>query len=430
MRRDDTMLPPVTLDTPQLKATGNYLEFYWPQINLKAIVSNTEEHRGRVLGEVTFGSIQDGNDILMVGPQAVNFLTSQGKKSLKETLVRYYPDLGVKEDLDQVSRLDQVVDRLAFFTQKKLREGSPVEDLAYCEDLPPIRWQLEGLLAQDVTTVFFGDGDTGKSFIALGLAQVMQSGHHLNMGFTPTKTNVLYLDYETSFFDQQRRSSMIQKGFGFPQGGPIKYRHCHQSIPGDINTLHRIVQTNDIGYVIVDSLAGAAGAPLTEEPSISAVFSALRTLDVGALVISHVSKGEPGKPFGSVFIRNWSRSVFDLRRPAGQDANRFSVIVSHDKNNLGPKIDRFGFQLDFTGQDMVRISKTNNSDVRQLMPTNVDRLTETLLEEGRMTTDALSDKTGIPRATIETTLRQRGGDRFIRHKPDGTWGVRAQTVDV
>ena len=79
---------------------------------------------------------------------------------------------------------------------------------------------------------------------------------------------------------------------------------------------------------------------------------------------------------------------------------------------------------------MVRISKTNNSDVRQLMPTNVDRLTETLLEEGRMTTDALSDKTGIPRATIETTLRQRGGDRFIRHKPDGTWGVRAQTVDV
>jgi len=106
--------------------------------------------------------------------------------------------------------------------------------------------------------------------------------------------------------------------------------------------------------VIVDSLAPACGPePETADAAVR-TMAALRSFGTTNLVLAHVSKATadapgPARPFGSVFVRNLARVLWEIRRES-DDADGLRLACYQRKNNLGPVAPSFGLHCVFTEQ--------------------------------------------------------------------------------
>ena len=414
---------------PRIQQVGSYIRLAWEEISLTATLERVKAHTERVTAEVTFADVRDdGRMVHLWGPEAVNLLSSTAKTNMRRTLGKYRPDLTAPGP-NEISPCDEVVERLCFFSLLKVREGSPVQELGLGEDLPPMEWRMEHLLPAHEPTLWFGDGDTGKSILAQAVGLCIQHGLD-DLGFTPVQGNVLYLDWETSFQMVDRRTKMIKAGLGYPSGASMRYRHCFQSLSGDIATIHKLVADHGIDYLIIDSLAGAAGGDIQREEQVISFFNSLRSLGCGSLIIHHISKTEPSKPYGNTYIRNFVRSAFDLRRPPeAESSTEWSVNFGHNKSNDSARLPRFGFRLAFSS-DMVTIQKGSAKAMPELAAfgSNAERLADAL-KAGALTTKELYGATGIAEATIRSTMNQRGKGRFVR-VVGGKWGLAAQEEAV
>src|SRR5208283_3679689 len=104
-------------------------------------------------------------------------------------------------------------------------------------------------------------------------------------GFIPSAANVLYLDWEASFEDHQRRVWLIKKGLGISSEETFLYRFCSAPLTNDINSVQRIVSENDIGLVIIDSQMAAAGYGPDAAQVSSQFYNAIRSLKCTTLTI-------------------------------------------------------------------------------------------------------------------------------------------------
>src|SRR5262249_58943095 len=100
----------------------------------------------------------------------------------------------------------------------------------------------------------------------------------------------------------------------------------------------------EVGFVIVDSLAPAAGVEPESADSTIRAMNALRSFTgTTRLVLAHVSKATAdqasgaARPYGSVFVRNLARSAWELRRAEEAGADELLLAAYHRKPNGGPR---------------------------------------------------------------------------------------------
>lgn len=334
------------MSKPIVKQIGSREEFYWEREQIYALVNRIRERSdGRITAEVAFKVDKPDIPPHILHTQ-VSLLSTRSKKDLVKELEDRYP-------LPE-RQWTSMVEQLCLISLDSCRKGKPAKEVWPAldgEEIPQAELLVQPLLYKDKPTIFFGEGSTGKSYLALTLAILAQLPYYDNpLWLSPKQANALFLDYESDEAEFKKRLTLLERGFGLAPA-PIMYRECELPLVEDIDHLEQIVAEYHIGFLIIDSLGVASGnASLNDAATATAFYSALRRLKVTSLIITHTTKEAETRratPFGSVYFNNLARSVFEVRRQQEEESNEIAVALIHTKNNQGPLLPPQGFKIVF-----------------------------------------------------------------------------------
>ena len=110
---------------------------------------------------------------------------------------------------------DEILEYVCVMVLDKHREGTPTIKLANHSMPEGLVFRLRPFLQERQPTLLFGEGDTGKSWLAIFMSVLVSQGLSC-MGMEAEPGNVLYLDYETDSDTLWERVNMISAGLGIP----------------------------------------------------------------------------------------------------------------------------------------------------------------------------------------------------------------------
>jgi len=244
----------------------------------------------------------------VIPPSRTNLMNGSrggsGWKSLVSTL----------EDMSSEIRWDEAVATAVEAAIELYRTGDREIALEYIGADRGHPFLLEPFIASSGVSVFYGEGGTGKSLIALGMSASIASGLPI-FGQYPRKVGpVVYFDYEDDNSVHSERLEAILK-----QTGELKYPIYHRSLIAKVSqsqaTMRRTIGETGAVMAVLDSIGmGRGGNANTAEDTIR-LFRALRSLEVPVLAIDHVTKedkrsGEAITPYGSVYTINSARLLW------------------------------------------------------------------------------------------------------------------------
>jgi hypothetical protein len=407
---------------PQIYDMPGGWRFFWPiehvQITVKRLSDDrrnqttSAEIRVESLDPIAEGHIHQAR---------INLTSTQAKNGLAKQLAEANDAIDWKT----------IVEALCFQTLELHRQGEPLQMIG---DLPlagGAKYRLRPICPEGMPALIFGEGGTGKSFIALLAAILVQSGRTA-LGLRPTQGNVLYLDYETSKETQNERVKALCAGLSLPEM-QIAYRYCYHPLAEDIETIQDMVSDKTITFLIVDSLGPACGGDPNEAELAIRMFNALRQLRISSLLIDHVAKhqldGQKASPYGSVYKTNLARSVWQIIPSTDKGAFHTKVGLFHRKVNFGPlRKDGLGFGMTYQNDESEQLLSVHIETTSVLDDTILsqhvklkDRI-EACLAGRRMTLDQmaveldlLNEKQEIDkdkREVLRVTLQNNKGHAF------------------
>jgi hypothetical protein len=222
------------------------------------------------------------------------------------------------------------------------RDGAPAKllsTLAKPTQTEDLRVEQDWCVLRQHPVILFGDGSSGKSYLALYAAgRLVERGHR-----------VLYCDWELAGDTHRAR---LERLFG-PTMPAVWYVRCEHPLIYEIDRLKRIVQDRSIDYVVCDSVAFASAGPPEDAEVAAAYFRAVRQFGpIGSLHVAHVSKAENGdkRPFGSAFWHNSARATWHIAADDLTAGDRRMVMtLTPRKANLTGKTGPLCVQMRFAG---------------------------------------------------------------------------------
>ncbi len=385
----------MTVARPKLNNTAGIYRLDFFDEKLVVLVDRISENsRYETSGEITITSKIPGA-AGHVHRARLNLTSSPSRKSMSKVLDEIIP--GVE--------WTNVLEFVCVMVLDKHREETPTIKLADHSMPEGLVFRLRPLLQERQATLLFGEGDTGKSWMAI-LMSVLVSQGISHMGLEAEPGNVLYLDYETDEDTLWERVNMISAGLELPIPEGIFYRQMHQLLAADFQQINRLVVDNNIGLVVVDSAAPAVGEPESSAPT-NEYFAALRSLRTCSLTVAHVAKGgKENEPFGSIFWRNLPRANFRVNASHEPGLSPFVIGLKHTKSNNGKRLRDQAFEIDFT-DDKVTFTRANIEDILELSETlsHSQRISATLRKGGK-TVKELAEMLDISEGTVRTTLNR------------------------
>ena len=299
---------------------------------------------------------------------------------------------------------DAIVEQFAVMTLDHWRQGEPVINLGTVSPPPEPIYRLSPFLLEGETTLIYGDGGIGKSYVAAYLASQIDQGIKVGR-YSPIQGKVLYLDYETNREIAARRFQAITRGFGFGEPSNVMYRFCFQPLAADIAEIQKIVAEENIDCIVIDSAGPACGGDPESASSAINYFTALRSLRKTTLTIAHRSKSGSAGPFGSVYWVNYPRATYELKKSQEVNDDTMHVALIHRKANEGRLQEPVSFRFDFH-KGAVTVTEELLEDVPGFigeLPI-AEQLFQTLQEYGPQSARDLASLTGLQLASIHVIL--------------------------
>jgi hypothetical protein len=206
-----------------------------------------------------------------------------------------------------------------------------------------------------------------------------------------------------------------------------------RALADEATALRADVSRLGIGLVIVDSYGPACGPEPEGADAATRTMNALRSLGPATrLVVAHVSKAQadqsgPARPYGSIYVENLARSVWEIRRSSEDDAEDLLVSVVQRKVNRGrlrpmPIILRFAFE-----EDRVTLHSATVTDAPSLARTApLGFRLRTMLATGALTTAELAEAAGVSTDMARTTLHRLAKKGQVMRLQDSKWGLAAR----
>lgn len=408
------------MNTPSVTEGAGFINFSLPEFGLRVVA---ERFTTEGYAELSFYFVKEGSESLLHMAR-VNLLASSTMNSLSKRL-------------EQNSDLTPWTDILTFITGKTMeivRRGEPVVPVGKKPDTLKLEYQLEPILEKGQPTTIYGSGGSAKSYLADYIAVLVQF-NFAGMSWLPTAGNVLYLDWESSQEDHDRRVWAIKAGLGIDTEDTFLYRQCSQPLVSDIVSLQQLTSINEIDLVIIDSQMAATGYGTDPAQTSSQYYNALRSLQCTTLTIDHVSK-EDWKgvtssvgPYGSVVKYNRSRSQFEIKKSQDAGDDFLELSLTHRKHNEGRLLKPVGLRINFnestTGDlESVTFNSCNVFDNPELSGTlPLTFLIKDLLRYGALTNKEIAEELGANEGSVKTTcnrLCQKGS----LVKLGDSWGLK------
>jgi hypothetical protein len=325
--------------------------------------------------------------------------------------------LSARESL--VTKLNRVVNRpwrelleqACRETAAQLRASAPTIQLRAVRGEAQ-RHLADKLLVSGETNVVFADGGSGKSRLSMALAVAVMTGKSLPGGLTPHSAGpVLYLDWESCQEEHADTMAGLLAGLDVTGPVPLFYRRMLGALADDLPAIRQEVARLAPVLIVVDSLAPACGAePESADANIRAL-NALRSLPATRLVLAHVSKmmadqRGPARPFGSVFVQNLPRNVWEIRRAEDETEDVLTVGLYHRKSNRGRLLPPFGLRFEF-GKDATVIRGTDLSQDSGLRErAGLSYGIKAALRGGAKTVPELAEELDAAEDTVRKTLNR------------------------
>jgi len=404
-----------------VQQTSSTIRFLWTEDRIEITVNRIRAHRdGRTTAEIVIRALGLQHPHLH-GPVQVNLVTGKWRKDLAKDLAERHE-----------AAWENIFEYLCYHTLERIRTGEPIEELSTAEELSPPEHLLYPILPKNQPTVLFGLGGVGKSQLAVALAMCAMlpwEDNPLRLAAPPTSVNALYLDWETDRRDILWHMKAIRAGAGLEFNLFLNYRRCSAPLVDDAERIQEAVMENNIGFVIVDSVAAACGADLNAPEVVTKLFTALRSLKVTSLLLAHTAKNVAGKdstPFGSAFFVNYARSVWEMKKSQEQGEDGLSVGLFHRKVNMGKLHKPRGLSLSYA-DGATRIRTKDVKDIVEFRDHlgQGDKI-EVALRDGRMTRSQLVEATGLSDDVVRNVTNRLEKKGNIVRMGD-FWGLCAGT---
>lgn len=336
--------------------------------------------------------------------------------------LRGVPDLPWDEDGDQPSRFpadlgdgpltgEDLADELAIFR---------LYSVEMLDQIPPTRWLIRGLLAEEELSVLYGKGDTFKSFTAIGWAcAVAASGRP-----------VVYIAAEgTKGIKLRVRAWMKENGVARLPNFTLLPTNVNLHEPRDVTAYIEALQGQfregvHPALVIVDTLArnfvgGSESSPQDMGLFVEGCEQIRRQLRTAVLVIHHTDKADNAER-GTESLRNASFAMFKT-----SDKRKQTILLTCDRmKEAEPPSPR---RLRLTRVELPELGKSetpetpssltlvSSADVTSIPDDFPDETEPNLSSEGRRllrrlierSPDDNPDETGVSRGDVEKLLRWR-----------------------
>ncbi len=407
----------VALDSaPESRRDGDDFLFALNNQGIELRFAHLREGTDGLHGEITVRSSVRGE----IHWGRLNLSSTPGREGLVKKLADAHPGAFWRS----------LLDRACHAVAEQVRQGEPINQLEPAA-APAVRQLVERILPLGETSVVFGDGGTGKSLLALAIALAVTSKVPLPGGLRPTQdAPVLYLDWESCREEQAQRLAGLLAGLELSTAPGIFYRPMARALADDATHLRAEVSRLGVGLVIVDSLAPACGTEPESADAAVRAMNALRTLAPATrLVVAHVSKADiqrngAGRPYGSVFVQNLARSVWEVRR-SDDESKDLILGLFHRKVNQGRLSAPIGLRFEFE-EAVIRLYPNDiGSEPDLLSRTSLSFQIQRLLTAGARTVDELTkDLDNASSDTVGRTLRRLKNQGKVIRLDDTRWGLK------
>lgn len=354
-------------------------------------IDRLRRERSELVGELTVRCE-------MAGARTVDGVLSVADMNLssiraRQDRARYLKERAHAPDADWVGLLEELAQRV--FTAE--RRGRPSIDLRSAP-FPPADEALQVLgipLLRRHPVILFGDGGSAKSFLALHFGAELRARHNLRVGL---------LDWELDAVDHRRRLEAMY-GDTAPE---IRYLRCDRPLVQMQDAVQRMVRDDRLDYLLLDSIAPGVDTRPDDSDAAARYMQVLRRLNVGALLIAHISKGEDGdkKPFGSAFWHNLARATWNVK-PTSTNGDVLTLGLHNRKANTERWLPPRGVQVTFRDRctTFTRIDPREDPDLARTLP--VSARLRAALRTGSLSRQALADELDdVAAGTLQKTLRR------------------------
>ncbi len=239
--------------------------------------------------------------------------------------------------LDAKIRWEEMLTIVFTYVLNELLKREPLQRLNYSEKIQN-HYFMYPLLAEPFTLIF-APGGSGKSYLALHISIVVQNA--ISSFFDIEKAvNVLYLDWETSREDIEKRFTKLAARY--IEIKPPFYRNLAFPLKYEIDNITNDILENDIKLLIIDSVVPALGGNINDAAVVAEFFAMLKQLynlnSTRSLLLTHVSKSDKqnetgnASAIGSVYFENYPRLVWELK--SFNTTNKLNIELRPTKSNI------------------------------------------------------------------------------------------------
>lgn len=408
----DSVLP-----KPKVEATPDGYRVTWEDQGIVAEAEWVEQDGRELTCELSVKSTRAMSEGWLLAPASFNLSAPRTRQSLAGQLKEHDPDMPWAGMIEQ----------LVLGVRERHRRGEPTIDMRlYAVPDAPL-WHVEPLLETGGPTVLYGDGDTGKTTLAIALAVTAASGTPVLGTLRANPAPVLFLDYEGSPATFRSRLGAMCEGADIPIP-EVHYRREYASLQESARQIRREVEAIGARTVIVDSIGIACGGAPEAADVTLAFFRAVDSLRTPCFLIDHITKNggdDQGKAYGSVYKHNRPRLTWQVSSKLDREGTRIVAMRSLKHNDFGalPRLTyRVAFEVD-ANKNPTKISigwadAGADPGVADALLRGWPRL-DAALRGGGLTPLELASLTDQGVATVERTLRRYSGTHFTLK--EGRW---------
>lgn len=407
--------PPV--DPPEFTYNAGIFLFHWPKLHIKVRIDRMYQSSSfDVYGEVTIKQEENGEEY-HISQSRLNMTGAMSRKNLAKELECCFP----------IGDWKVILEQACIKTLIKYREGEAVEGIGNECIEQKREYRLDPIIIEGAPTGMYAPGGSGKGQVAVLIACLIHYGWEWGT-WTAVKGNVLYLDWETSKREINRRVYCIKRGLGIDDTSEIQYRRCFHPLADDIEEIQARVLEKDIKFAVIDSFGLACMGDNNKEEAVLRFYNAFRSLNIPGLIVDHSNK--EGELYGNSYKWNAVRSLFEIKKVGeNREEGTIDLNLVHKKINEGSMLPTQGIRFTFLDTDLMTMPEPVDITLAALQAklANKDAIVETL-KRGTMSVKEIASLTGIPLATIRTTMNRYKDSLFVRIGND--WGLKSVVPDL
>ena len=299
-----------------------------------------------------------------------------------------------------------------------------------------VGYRIKPFALKDGGTIMYARPKRGKSYVAMAMAVLVDSGNPYNKFWQVDKTNVLYVNLERSAKEMTRRLGCVNTALGLDPARPLRFIHARGFALNQIaDNIEREINEHDCKWIVLDSISRSGMGDLNENRTANRITDTLNGLikesdDRGYLAVAHTS-WEEQHVYGSIMFEAAADVMLSLKTARNNNNDLGVKFEIAGANDVGPmqlpvlkmKFDSYGLQ-EMTATDDSEFSELEGGNtVKEGIVSYLNNNRK--CPSAKATPSTISDETGLNASSVRSILTANP-NLFVKIGKE--WGLRRREI--